>query len=133
MEPEIIHHPDTATVKAAIIADDPLLLLVAHAGNKVLVAPADNVLEHVILLRLTGHKEIDLDRFYRVVLNRSGADWTFVCPEQYKGITDRERRIKLFYEEGFDIIQRALKLLGYDVPLTIPDRYRRHFKELSGN
>jgi len=80
---------------------------------------------------LTGHNEIDLDKFYRVVLNRSGADWTFVCPEQYKGITDRVRRIKLFYEEGFDIIQRSLKLLGYDVPLTIPDRCHHHFKEVS--
>jgi len=133
MKTVITHYPDTVTVNAAIQADDPLLILVAHQGDTVVVGPADNAMEHIILLRLTGYRETDLDRFYRVVLNRSGADWTFVCPENYKGITDRERRIKLFYEEGFDTIQRVLKLLGYDVPLCIPDRYRRHFKELSGN
>jgi len=128
---KIIKIPDAASVDNAMKVDDPLLLLFSHDGQTLIVSAADHAMEHVILLRLAGFKDTELDRFYRIVVNRDGADWTFVCPENYKGITDRTRRIKEFYDNGFDSIHTALKLIDYKVNISIPHRYRRHFNELS--
>lgn len=131
MEPKIIKVPDEASVDSAMKVDDPMLLLVSHDTQTLIISTADHAMEHFTLLRLAGFKDTDLDRFYRVVVNRDGADWTFVCPESYKGITDRTKRIKEFYDNGFDTIKAALNHIGYAVNLSIPHRYRRHFSELS--
>jgi len=129
MEPQIIKIPDLATVDSAMKMDDPLLLLISHDSQTMIIAPADHAMEHIILLRLAGYKDTELDKFFRVVVNKDGADWTFVCPETYKGITDRTRRIKEFYDNGFYTIKNALTHIGYDVNISIPHRYRRYFTE----
>jgi hypothetical protein len=91
----------------------------------------DDAGEHIILIRLTNHRESDLDHFFRVVVNNDGADWTFVCPTKYKNIENKDNRIKEFYNDGIDAISKALKAINYDVEITIPARYRRHFNMLS--
>jgi hypothetical protein len=126
------YYPDKETVEKAIEVDDPLLLLVAFDESSALVANVDDALEHSVLLKKLGHKETELDIFYRVMLNRQGADWTFVCPSDYKGITDRNKRIETFYNNGVLSIAKAIDFLGYKASITIPDRYRRHFDALSG-
>ena len=40
--------------------------------------------KHLILLRLAGFEDIDLDKYFRLVVNKDGADWTFVCPSNYE-------------------------------------------------
>jgi hypothetical protein len=127
---ELHWFPDRPTVEKAIADDDPLLVLVAHDSSEAIIANVDDAMEHVILLRRAGRSEIDIDSFYRVVVNRSGADWTFVAPGGYRGIQGRDRRIEAFYNDGVDAIGLALKALGYDVPLRIPERYRRHWDTL---
>lgn len=112
--------------------DDPLLVLIAFDSSEMLVGGIDDTMEHLILLRKCNYPEQSIDRFFRIVLNHSGADWTFVCPSDYKNITDRTRRISRYYDDGVDTITPALKLLGYDVLLNIPARYRRHLCELGG-
>jgi hypothetical protein len=126
------YYPDEKTVDKAIELDDPLLLLVAFDESIALAANIDDALEHSVLLKKLGHKETELDIFYRVMLNRNGADWTFVCPSDYKGITDRDKRIETFYNNGILSIAKAIDILGYKATITIPDRYRRHFDALSG-
>lgn len=126
------YYPDKETVEKAIEVDDPLLLLVAFDESSALVANVDDALEHSVLLKKLGHRETELDIFYRVMLNRQGADWTFVCPSDYKGITDRDKRIETFYNNGILSIAKAIDFLGYKASITIPDRYRRHFDALSG-
>jgi hypothetical protein len=126
------YYPDKATVNAAMQADDPLLILVAINESEALVSNIDDALEHSILLKKLGHKESEIDSYFRVVLNRRGADWTFVCPNEYKGISDRDRRIDAFYSDGIGAILKTVKQLGYDVKIDIPARYRRHFQRLSG-
>jgi hypothetical protein len=123
--------PDKKAVDKAMQADDPLLLLVGFDGAKALVANIDDALEHTVLLKKLGFSETDIDNFFRVVLNRQGADWTFVCPSGYKGIPDRNRRIETFYNDGIPAISKAVKQLGYDVKVDIPARYKRHFGSLS--
>jgi hypothetical protein len=127
---DIKYYPDKSSVESAIKNDDPLLVLVACSGEEIIVSNADDSMEHYILLKQAGHSEIDIDKYFRVVVNRSGADWTFVCPASYANIKDRYRRIEKYYEDGIDEISRALKFLNYDVPINIPTRYRRHFNEL---
>ena len=123
---EKLYYPDEAGVREAMQADDPLLLLVSHDGKRLIVSPIDEAGEHIILLRLAGFDDNDLDEYFRVVLNQDGADWTFVCPAGYQNITDKSRRIQQFYKDGFTMIPAALRELGYLVGIDIPRRYRRH-------
>ena len=124
---EKIYYPNYETVERAIKDDDPLLLLVSHDGGRFIVSNIDDAGEHIILLRLAGFKDTELDNYFRVVLNRDGADWTFVCPSNYKGIEDKSYRIRQFFKDGFAIIPKALDELGYFCGIDIPKRYRRHF------
>jgi len=123
---EKVYYPDFETVERAIGIDDPLLLLVSHDGNDMILSNIDDAGEHVILLRLAGQNELELDNYFRLVVNKDGADWTFVCPNGYKNIEDKSRRVLQFYKDGFAIIPQALNEIGYMCGINIPKRYRRH-------
>lgn len=126
----IKYYPNAETVKKAIKADDPILMLVSIKGDLVLLSNIDDAFEHIILLRKLNYSELEIDKFFRVVVNRDGADWTFVCPSSYKGIHDTEKRIETFYKDGVNIITKALNIIGYNVEINIPKRFRRHFNML---
>ena len=126
----IKYYPDETRVKEAMQADDPLLMLVSYDGSEVLLSNIDDAFEHLILLKKLDYKETEIDRFFRLVLNREGADWTFVCPSNYKGISSKEKRIETFYEDGITQISIAIETVGYNVEIQIPQRYRRHFNML---
>ena len=126
------YFPDRKTVDRAVKNDDPLLLLLSYDRATGMVSNIDDAMEHVILLRKVGRKETEIDSFFRLIVNHEGADWTFVCPADYQGIKDRAKRLEKFYSDGHDIIEKGLKALGYNVPIKIPSRFRRHFAELGG-
>ena len=130
---KIIYYPNKRRVNSAIKHDDPLLLLVAFDGELSIVGHIDDTSEHYILLKLAGYNESDIDKYFRIIVNKSGASWTFVCPSSYLNIPNRNRRLTKYYENGIDEISKALKLIGYNVPIDIPTRYRRHFNELRDN
>lgn len=123
----IIYYPDESSVTDAIKRDEPLLVLISFDGEQVIVSQIDEAVEHHILLRLAGFPDTDIDKYFRLVVNREGADWTFVCPSTYNSVTRKEKQIEDFFKDGMQIIPNALKQLGYDVPVEIPKRYRRHF------
>lgn len=123
---KIVCYPDEGTVKKDIALKEPLLMCVSFDGSEIIISPIDASVEHHILLANVGHSQSDIDKYFRVVLDDSGADWTFVCPQDYKGITDRTRRIAEFYKDGFRIISQALEKIGFMVGINIPQRYRRH-------
>ena len=111
-------------------ADEPLLVLISHTEERVIMSSVDDAPEHHILLKLAGFSELDIDQYFRIVLDKSGADWTFVCPAGYKGITNKQYRLSQFYKDGFASISHVLGELGYLVGINIPTRYRRHFDML---
>lgn len=123
---EIRYYPDKDTVTKASINDDPIIMVVSHDKKEVILSNIDDAPEHNILLKKTGHSELDIDKYFRIIVNKSGADWTFVCPTAYKGIENREKRIDTFYNDGIDVIGSALKLTGFNVKIDIPKRYTRH-------
>ena len=123
----IIYYPDESSVSDAMKRDEPLLVLISFDGEQVIVSQIDEAVEHHILLRLAGFPDTDIDKYFRLVVNREGADWTFVCPSTYNSVTRKEKQIEDFFKDGMRIIPNALKQLGYDVPVEIPKRYRRHF------
>lgn len=47
---------------------------------------------------------MELDRYFRIVVDQDGADWTFVCPVNYKNISNKEKRIMEFYKDGIAVI-----------------------------
>ncbi|MDO4863509.1 MAG: hypothetical protein Q4A05_05000 [Ruminococcus sp.] len=130
---EIIKYPSEQAVTAAMQSDEPLLALISFDGSTALVSQLDEAVEHHILLMKAGFKDTDIDKFFRIVLDRSGADWTFVCPPDYKDIPFKDKRIEAFYKDGFAVISEFLRSIGYLVGIDIPKRYRRHPNILSGN
>lgn len=123
----IIKYPDEQAVNKAIAEKEPLLILIAFNGETIIVSQIDEAVEHHILLAKVGYKSTDIDRYFRIVVDDEIADWTFVCPIDYKGITDKVKRIAEFYIDGFREISAALQTLGLYVGINIPKRYRRHF------
>ena len=132
MHMNIIKYYGNDESKAEFIKHDsePLIAAVACDGSCAVVALLDVGFEHHILLA-NALNENDLDKYFRIIFDNEGADWTFVCPPDYKGITDKEKRIKQFFNDGVDVISEFLKEIGYDVPIEIPKRYRRHIDYLS--
>ena len=126
----IIKYPSEEAVNQAIQKDEPLLVLISYDEERVIMSSVDDAPEHHILLKLAGFSELDIDQYFRIVLDKSGADWTFVCPAGYKGITNKQYRLSQFYKDGFASISHVLGELGYLVSINIPTRYRRHFDML---
>ena len=123
----ITYYPDGETVKTAMEQDEPLLVLISFDGEQVIASQIDDAVEYHILLRKVDLPDTDIDKYFRIVLDRSGADWTFVCPPDYSGITRKDKRIEHFFKDGMTVIPKALNEIGYDVEVEIPKRYRRHF------
>ena len=120
-------YPTPVAVDKAIAEGEPLLVLISFDGSELITSQIDEAVEHHILLEKVGKDSRDIDKYFRIVLDRDGADWTFVCPPDYKGIENKQRRITAFYKDGFSVISDALSELGLMVGINIPKRYRRHF------
>lgn len=124
---KIIKYPSNEEVEKAITQREPILMLISFDGKTVIMSQIDEAMEHHILLLKAGFSDKDIDKYFRLVLDDDGADWTFVCPPDYKNISDKTRRIKQFYKDGFSVISDVLQELGFMVGINIPRRYRRHF------
>lgn len=111
--------------------EEPLMALVSMDGSHALAALLDDGFEHNVLLRNMLGSDKDLDKYFRIVFNKGGADWTFVCPPTYKNITNKEYRIKSFYNDGYETIKEFLKTVGYPENIEIPKRYKRHFNYMT--
>lgn len=130
---KLIKYPSDEAVNKAMIADEPLLILISFDGKTAIMSQVDEAVEHHILLMDVGYKDTDIDKFFRIVLDRSGADWTFVCPPDYKNIPFKDKRIEAFYKDGFSVISDFLHSIGYLVGINIPKRYSRHLNTLGDN
>lgn len=128
---KITKYNGTMTVEEAIEKDDPLFAVIAFDGLEAFMCHADEAVEHYALLQKVGISGANIDKYFRIVFDKDGADWTFVCPPDYKGISDKQRRIAEFYKDGFAFISSFLSEIGYLVDINIPQRYKRHFKIMS--
>ena len=129
---KIQKYPNGQDFDYAVKADEPIFVLISFDGEEVIASQIDDAMEHTILLRLVKNSDKDLDKYFRLVVDHEGADWTFVCPPDYSSITRKEKRIEKFFKDGMMVIPKALKAMGYDVPVSIPKRYRRHFNIMNG-
>ncbi|MCR5730968.1 MAG: hypothetical protein K6G20_11525 [Ruminococcus sp.] len=129
----IIKYPSAEDVNKAMAADEPLLAVISFDGQTAVMSQIDDAVEHNILLMKNGYKDTDIDKFFRIVLDKSGADWTFICPPDYKNIQFKDKRIESFYKDGFAVISDFLHSIGYLVGINIPKRYRRHLDILSND
>ena len=110
--------------------EEPLMAVISHDGSHGVVSLLDEGCEHHILLAKALDK-YNIDEYFRIVFDCDGADWTFVCPPDYKNMTNKEKRIEQFYKDGIDTITEFLHEVGYDVPITIPKRYQRHLNYMT--
>lgn len=123
-------YPDDATVDRYIADKEPLLIAISFDGSTALIAHMDDGFEHHILLSHFGINQNDIDKYFRIAVDNESADWTFVCPPDYKGIPERKRRITAFYNDGINAISKVISDIGYFSDIRIPRRYRRHFEAL---
>lgn len=122
--------PSEKRVKEAMQQNEPMLAAITFDGEQAILSSIDDSMEHHIMLMNAGKKSTDIDKYFRIVFDRSGADWTFVCPPDYKNITWKEKRIERFYKDGFSVISDFLHSVGYLVGINIPKRYARHLNVL---
>ena len=111
--------------------DEPFLAVISFDGEEAFMGHIDESMEHHILLHKVGLSPSDIDKYFRIVLDKESAEWTFICPPDYKGIADKQRRITAFYLDGFAAISAFLAELGYFSDIVIPRRYRRHFDAMN--
>ena len=130
---ELICYPSAEAVRKAASADELLIAAIFFDGKKAVISSVEDSPEHHILLMNAGFKDTDIENTFRIVFDRSGADWTFVCPENYKNITFKDRRIKAFHKDGFAVIADFLHEVGYIVGIDIPKRYRCHLDVLTND
>ena len=122
---KMLFFPGREAVEAARRDGEPMLLLVSVDGETAVAAPADEAVEHHILLDRAGKAGLiegdsrDIDRYFRAVVDEEGADWNFVCPAGYKGISDKGRRIAAFYRAGFAAISEALGIMRIFVGIRL--------------
>ena len=131
---EIIKYYGTDSDRKEFINHDnePLMAVINHDGTHAVVSLLDEGCEHHILLA-NALGQYNIDSYFRIIFDLEGADWTFVCPPDYKGITNKEKRIEQFFKDGVDAITEFLKEVGYNVPINIPKRYRRHIDYLNNS
>jgi hypothetical protein len=110
----------------AIQRGDPMLAVIAFDGSRAMIGHADDCMEHHILLAKCGLSSSDIDSYFRISFDRDGANWTFACPPEYRGIRDKSARITRFYMDGFTVISAFMAEMGLLVGLKIPKRYKRH-------
>lgn len=130
---EITMYPSAAVIAAAAERDDPLMAVIAFDGKTAIVAEMDEAVEHHILLMKAGFRGTEIDQYFRIIFDREGANWTFICPPDYKNIPYKDRRIERFYKDGFAAISEFLHQMGYLVGINIPKRYRRHLDVIMGD
>ena len=126
----ITKYPSEQAVNDAMKQDEPLLAVISFDGKNAIMSMVDDAVEHHILLAKNGYQSTDIDKFFRIVFDRNGADWTFICPPDYKDIPYKDHRIEAFYKDGFAEISDFLHRVGYLVGINIPKRYRRHLDVL---
>lgn len=122
--------PDEQTVNEYISAKEPLIIAISFDGEEVLMTHLDDGFEHHILLAHFDIKQTNIDKYFRFVVDDDTAEWTFVCPPEYAGIADRNRRITQFYNDGMSAISKVLSEIGFFSDIRIPRRYRRHFNAM---
>lgn len=121
-------YPNETTVNEYIKKKEPLIIAIPFDEKEaVLISFLDDSFEHHILLSHFGIDPNNIDRYFRIVVDEDSAEWTFVCPPDYCGITDRQKIIIRFYNDGFTAISSVLSEIGYFSDIRIPKRYRRHF------
>lgn len=112
--------------------DEPLMAVIAHDSSHAVVSHLDEGCEHHLLLANALDK-YNIDNYFRIIFDSEGADWTFVCPPDYKNISNKEKRIEQFFNDGIVTISVFLKAIEYDIPINIPKRYRRHIDYLKNS
>ena len=111
---ETIYYPNENDFSEAVKAE-PLLVLVSFDGNQIIASQIDETVEHNILLKKAGFKDTDIDKYFRLVVDSDGADWTFVCPENYRNVTRKDKKSMDFFKDGMRIIPAALKRIHFDI------------------
>lgn len=127
---QIHKYAEHENIDTAIQKGDPMLAVISFDGERAYMGHIDECMEHHILLAKAGLSSSDIDKYFRIIFSDDGADWTFICPPDYKGINDKTRRISEFYRDGFTFISTFLSQVGLYVDIKIPKRYRRHFDVL---
>jgi predicted butyrate kinase (DUF1464 family) len=123
---KIIKYDEIFKVDEAVAENEPLIAVILFDGSQAIVSHIDEAVEHHILLQKAERNGADIDKYFRIVFDKDGADWTFVCPQDYKNISDKTRRIAQFYKDGFEAISEFLSDFGYSGSrINIPERYKR--------
>lgn len=121
----MLFFPGREAVEAARREGEPLLLLVSVDGETAVIAPADEAVEHHILLDRAGKAGL-IEGDSGISTGISGRWWMkkgrtgpLSARPGYKGISDKGRRIAAFYRDGFAAISEALGIMRIFVGIRL--------------
>ena len=117
---EIIKYYGSDETKTEFINHDsePLMAVIAHDRSHAVVSLLDEGCEHHLLLAKALDK-YNIDEYFKIIFDNEGAN--------------KDKRITEFFNDGVDAITEFLKQIGYDVPINVPRRYRRHMDYLKNS
>lgn len=69
---KISKYPSEDAVNEAIQNDDPMLAVISFDGKSAIVSPLDDAVEHHILLAKAGKQSTDIDKYFRIIFDKSG-------------------------------------------------------------
>ena len=84
---KIIKIPNEEEVDNGIKIDEPMIAAISFDGKTAVMANLEYGFEHHILLAQAGYSQLDIDKFFRIIFDRTEANWTFICPANYKNIS----------------------------------------------
>ncbi|MBQ8297736.1 MAG: hypothetical protein IJX77_08145 [Ruminococcus sp.] len=119
----VVKVPSEKDVDKAIEDNQTLLALVDFEGKNAVMCHIDDVDNDDELYEKSGFDAANKAKFFRVIFNKQGADWTFKLPTSYKDIGNDRDRMVAFYKDGFAVLSEFLQLQGYFVGIDIPTRY----------
>jgi hypothetical protein len=130
---QIHKYAEHEDLDAAMRKGEPMLAVISFDGTQAYMGHIDECIEHHVLLTKVGLSSTDIDKYFRIIFDNDSVDWTFICPPDYKSVTDQTRRITAFYKDGFAVISAFMVELGLLADIRIPKRYRRHIDALKGD
>ena len=101
-----------------------------YEADYIRVGLIDEYPEHHILMQDVGLHFSDIDKYFRIILDKNSASWACVCPKDYKNIRDEIRRTETYFSDGIQAIGKVLSTIGYPTSINIPDRYMRVINSL---
>ena len=125
---QIYKYTEHEDLEAAIQKGDLMIAVISFDRNQAYMATLTNAWNTIFCLQRPGcQAPISISGSYLTMTGRTGRLYVLRI---IKNITDRTRRVAVFYKDGFTAISAFMAELGLLLDIRMPKRYRHHMDAL---